>query len=53
MQSHELWLLKANNDLNAAKILCEAGCLDVAVYHTQQAAKRLLKVFLPLGNNLL
>lgn len=46
MQSHEKWLLKANNDLNAAKILCEANCLDVAIYHTQQASEKALKGFL-------
>lgn len=46
MQSHKTWLLKANNDLNAAKILYEANCLDVAIYHTQQAAEKALKGFL-------
>lgn len=46
MQSHEKWLLKANNDLSAAKILSEANCLDVAIYHTQQAGEKALKGFL-------
>lgn len=46
MQSHEKWLLKAKNDLDAAKILCQADCLDVAIYHTQQCAEKALKGFL-------
>ena len=46
MQSYEKWLLKAHNDLNAAKILCEANCLDVAIYHTQQSSEKALKGFL-------
>lgn len=46
MQSHEKWLLKANNDLNAAKVLYEANCLDVAIYHTQQSGEKALKGFL-------
>ncbi len=48
MQSHEKWLLKADNDLNAAKILYQANCLDVAIYHTQQCAEKALKSFLAL-----
>ncbi len=32
--------------LNAAKILCEANCLDTAIYHTQQASEKALKGFL-------
>lgn len=34
MQSHEKWLLKASNDLTAAKILYEAECIDVAIYYS-------------------
>lgn len=46
MQSHEKWLIKAENDLNAAKLLYEAVYLDVAIYHTQQCAEKSLKAFL-------
>lgn len=46
MTSHEKWLLKARNDLRAAKILYEAHCLDVAIYHTQQCSEKALKGFL-------
>lgn len=46
MQSHEKWLLKAQNDLLAAKILYKASCLDVAIYHTQQCAEKALKGYL-------
>lgn len=46
MQSHEKWLLKASNDLNAAKILSQANALDVAIYHTEQCAEKALKGFL-------
>ena len=46
MQSHEKWLIKAKNDLQAAKILLEANCLDVAIYHTQQCAEKALKGYL-------
>jgi HEPN domain-containing protein len=48
MQNHEKWLLKAENDLNAAKVLYEANYLDVAIYHTQQCAEKSLKGFLAL-----
>lgn len=48
MQSHEKWLLKAGNDLNAAQILYDADCLDVAIYHTQQCAEKALKSFLAM-----
>jgi HEPN domain-containing protein len=53
MQNHEKWLLKANNDLEAAKVLCEANCLDVAIYHTQQAAEKALKGLLAAWKHLL
>jgi HEPN domain-containing protein len=46
MQSHEKWLLKAQNDLNAAKLLYKADYLDVSIYHTQQCAEKALKGFL-------
>ena len=48
MLSHEKWLLKARNDLEAAKILYQANCLDVAIYHTQQCAEKALKGYLAL-----
>lgn len=46
MQSHEKWMIKAQNDLRAAKILLEGDCLDVAIYHTQQCAEKALKGYL-------
>lgn len=46
MQNHEKWLIKAENDPNAAKVLCKANYLDVAIYHTQQCAEKALKGFL-------
>jgi HEPN domain-containing protein len=46
MQSYEKWLLKAENDLTAAKVLYEAACYDVAIYHTQQCGEKALKGFL-------
>lgn len=46
MQNHEKWLIKAENDLQAAKLLLKAKYLDVAIYHTQQCAEKALKGYL-------
>jgi HEPN domain-containing protein len=42
------WLVKAHNDLAAARILATGPdpLLDVAVYHCQQAAEKAIKGFL-------
>ncbi|HEY5792717.1 MAG TPA: HEPN domain-containing protein [Chthoniobacterales bacterium] len=44
----EAWLLKAQNDLDAARLLAEADPpkRDIAVYHCQQAAEKTLKAWL-------
>jgi HEPN domain-containing protein len=44
------WLIKANDDLRAARILIEPNlpALGPAVYHCQQAAEKALKAFLTL-----
>lgn len=42
------WLVKARRDLLAAERLAEGDdpCLDVAIYHCQQAAEKAVKAFL-------
>ncbi len=47
------WLSKAGHDLSAARLLGDnqAGLLDVAVYHCQQAAEKALKAFLAANNH--
>ena len=49
-KSHNKWLIKAKNDLEAAKLLYKADYLDVAIYHTQQCAEKALKGFLAFCN---
>ena len=47
MQSHELWLAKAESDLRASeKLVMDELVWDVAIYHTQQCAEKALKAFL-------
>lgn len=46
MQEHERWLAKANEDLDAAKILCRNKSFSFATYHCQQAAEKALKGYL-------
>ena len=47
MKLHEEWLLKANHDLRAARLLqTDNDILDTAIYHTQQCAEKSLKAFL-------
>lgn len=46
IKSHNKWLLKAKNDLEASKLLYKADYLDIAIYHTQQCAEKSLKGFL-------
>lgn len=48
MKQHEKWLLKAENDLKAAKILInnDNSVLDAAVYHCHQTAEKALKAYL-------
>ncbi|MBI5184137.1 MAG: HEPN domain-containing protein [Nitrospinae bacterium] len=48
MKQHEVWLVKAENDLKSAKKLIEGDdpILDTAIYHTQQCAEKALKAYL-------
>jgi len=47
MQSHKLWLVKAESDLRASeKLISDELVWDVAIYHTQQAAEKALKAYL-------
>lgn len=48
MKQHEIWLLKAENDLKSAEKLVEGDdpVLDTAIYHTQQCAEKALKAYL-------
>jgi HEPN domain-containing protein len=48
MKQHEIWLLKAENDLKSAEKLSEGDdpVLDTAIYHTQQCAEKSLKAYL-------
>ena len=43
MGIHEDWLLKAERDLDTAKVLLENAFHDTAIYHTQQCAEKALK----------
>ena len=43
MAIHEDWLLKAERDLDTAKVLQENAFHDTAIYHTQQCAEKALK----------
>ena len=43
MNIHEDWLLKAERDLDTAKVLLENAFHDTAIYHTQQCAEKALK----------
>jgi HEPN domain-containing protein len=48
-EKYELWLLKARQDLKAAKQLAnnkEDDLTDIAIYHAQQTAEKALKAFL-------
>ncbi len=38
-----LWIKKARNDIEAAKILAKAGKLDSAAFHLQQSVEKALK----------
>ncbi len=50
MQSHKLWLAKAESDLRASEYLVSDELVwDVAIYHTQQCAEKALKAFLALA----
>jgi len=42
------WFIKGSNDLNAARILLEAGNLGTAAFHIQQAIEKYLKGYLLL-----
>lgn len=48
MKQHEIWLLKAENDLKSAEKLSDGDdpVLDTAIYHTQQCAEKSLKAYL-------
>lgn len=48
MRQHEIWLIKAMNDLKSAEKLIEGDepILDTAIYHTQQCAEKALKAFI-------
>ncbi len=43
MAVYEDWLLKAERDLDTAKLLLENTFHDTAIYHTQQCAEKALK----------
>ena len=43
MAVYEDWLLKAQRDLDTAKVLLENAFHDTAIYHTQQCAEKALK----------
>jgi HEPN domain-containing protein len=43
MAIYEEWLLKAQRDLDTAKVLLENNYNDTAIYHTQQCAEKALK----------
>jgi len=47
-KAHELWLLKAENDLYIAEKIAENNdkALDMAIGHTQQCAEKALKAYL-------
>ena len=40
IKNHKRWLIKADNDFNAAKLLYKADYLDVAVYHTRDSREK-------------
>jgi len=48
MKPHDLWIIKASNDLKSAYKLMEGdtAILDTAIYHAQQCAEKALKAFL-------
>lgn len=47
MQSHKLWLAKAESDLRASeKLVTDELVWDVAIYLTQQCAEKALKAYL-------
>lgn len=48
MKPHEEWLFKADHDLKSAEFLLssEDPLYDIAVYHTQQCAEKLLKAYM-------
>lgn len=46
------WILKANEDLNSAKILIDNdGANSIIAFHSQQAAEKMLKAFLLYKTN--
>ena len=53
MKQHEVWLIKARNDIKSSKKLLEGEdpILDTAIYHTQQCAEKALKAYLAYKNN--
>ena len=40
------WLDQADQDLDAARVLCQAGHHNLACFHAQQAAEKAVKGFL-------
>lgn len=46
MLDHELWMAKAQEDFNAARILCRNKHFPSAMYHCQQATEKALKSYL-------
>jgi HEPN domain-containing protein len=50
MPNHEEWLIKARQDVKAARHLLTGEFLDIAVYQTQQCAEKALKAYLVCKN---
>ena len=48
IEPHDAWIIKAQSDLKAAKVLIrqDEPTTDVAIFHTQQCAEKALKGFL-------
>ncbi len=44
------WLLKAERDIDSAKLLIDGKLYDTAIYHTQQCAEKALKAFIAFKN---
>ena len=46
MRSHKLWLERAIEDIESAKVLADRDLYGTASYHTQQCAEKTFKAFL-------
>lgn len=50
MHGHEEWLLIAQQDLQSARVLYQAGLWTTSLYHVQQCAEKSLKGYLAYQN---